>query len=469
MKIVYIKYFFICICSIYSYTKLLNLPFIPLTKSKIVLLFYLPLLPFAIFFLRKHLVFPSVILMVALATISNKIIYRSSSSEAIVSTIISFGISYATHAICSLVTLMALFLYKSSTYSALFAMITGFVQIALTVFLFRIKRLKNGIPNLGHSNYDGLGVFTSFFVLMSFSFLGVQQTQNFAYDILTAMIFICGIALWFWWRNRMTLEYIEQERQREQQNLNKTISELNEEIVSLKKENEMFSKIIHKDNKLIPAMELAVKESMYSAAYNDDQQSRIECIQKSLQQIEAISKDRSGTVKNYEHVAPTLPSTGIGLFDALFSYMKQKAIFSGIIFNLTICEGISDLISSTIPEKDVATVLADLIENAIIAAKESRSEKQVLVALEQNNGCFYIKVYDTGPDFSEDVIQNWGLHRITTHADTGGSGIGLIQTYEICKCCHASFIIDYVNIGTPYKKCVSICFDGKEQFLVINK
>lgn len=469
MEIVYIKYFFICICSVYSYTKLLNHPFIPLTKSKIVLLFYLPLLPFAIFFLRKYLVFPSVILMVALATIFNRIIYRSSSSEAIVSTIISFGISYASHAISSLITVAAVFLYKNATYSPLFALVTGTIQLILTILLFRIRRLRHGIPNLGNSIYDGIGVFASFFVLLAFSFLGMQQNEHLVYDIITAMIFVCGIVLWFWWRNRMTLEYIEQERQREQQNLNTTISELNEEIVSLKKENEMFSKIIHKDNKLIPAMELAVKESMYAAAYNDDQQSRIECIEKSLRQLEAISKERSGTVKNYEHVAPNLPSTGIDLLDALFSYMKQKALFSGMIFNLIISEDISGFIPSTILGKDVATLLADLTENALIASKENLSEKQVLVELAQNNNCFSIKVYDTGPDFSEDVIQNWGLHRITTHADTGGSGIGLIQTYEICKCYHASFIIDYVDIGTPYKKCVSICFDGKEQFLVMKK
>ena len=63
-------------------------------------------------------------------------------------------------------------------------------------------------------------------------------------------------------------------REREQQ-------ELHEQIAVLKKENEALSAIIHKDNKLIPALDLSVKTFLSSVAQND---CREECI-KSAQVI----------------------------------------------------------------------------------------------------------------------------------------------------------------------------------------
>ena len=40
---------------------------------------------------------------------------------------------------------------------------------------------------------------------------------------------------------------------------------------------------------------------------------------------------------------------------------------------------------------------------------------------------------DNGVDFEVDTLAKLGLERVTTHKDTGGSGIGFMTTFETLK------------------------------------
>lgn len=264
----------------------------------------------------------------------------------------------------------------------------------------------------------------------------------------------------------MTQKYMEQIRRREQQALQKKVASLNEEIRALQEENEAFSKIIHKDNKLLPAMELAVRESLYAVAQNDDPTERLQRTEGILAQLEAVSRERAGIVRNYEHDAAMLPQIGIPALDILFSYMAQKASVLGISFALQFDEGVTEALPSAISIQDASTLLADLIENALIAVSGGSGEKCVLAAFGWENDHCCISISDTGKPFPEEVIRSWGIRRITTHAKTGGSGIGLMSTCEICKRYHAGFRIDSSVTNPPYTKCVSVRFDGSEAFEV---
>lgn len=228
----------------------------------------------------------------------------------------------------------------------------------------------------------------------------------------------------------------------------------------MSKENETFSKLIHKDNKLIPAMELAVSQLLYSIAQDDNEQSRMEQAQSILKQLKALSEERAGIVKNYEDASQKLPCLGLNGLDALFLFMLQRAHMSEIEFDLKLDDGIDQIITGNISESDVSTLLADLIENALIAANHTEHKKAVQVKLSAHAGIFYISVSDSGPPFPPEVLERWGIERITTHADTGGSGIGMMTIYELCQKYSASFEIEQVQNVSPYRKCVSIRFDG---------
>lgn len=81
---------------------------------------------------------------------------------------------------------------------------------------------------------------------------------------------------------------------------------------------------------------------------------------------------------------------------------------------------------------------------------------------------------------------NLGMKRITTHKDSGGTGIGLSSTYGLCKKFNASFVItEDINSENPtfkdtnskdliseksssnvitFTKKVSIIFDDKSEY-----
>ena len=63
-----------------------------------------------------------------------------------------------------------------------------------------------------------------------------------------------------WWRFRITRDYREKLRQAELKALQNELIEKDNRIRELEENNDSLAKIIHKDNKLIPAMELAVCE-----------------------------------------------------------------------------------------------------------------------------------------------------------------------------------------------------------------
>lgn len=231
-------------------------------------------------------------------------------------------------------------------------------------------------------------------------------------------------------------------------------------------ENETFSKIIHKDNKLIPAMELAVSQLLYSIAQDDTQQGRKEQAQNILKQLKALSAERAGIIKTYEESNSKFPTLGLSSLDALFHFMVQKASTAGILFDLTLDDGIDQVMTENISESDASTLLADLIENALIAAHHGQHKKAVQVKLGVDTGIFYISVSDSGAPFPPEVLDRWGIERITTHTDTGGSGIGMMSIHELCQKYSASFEIEQIQDTSPYRKCVSIRFDGHGSFQV---
>ena len=59
-----------------------------------------------------------------------------------------------------------------------------------------------------------------------------------------------------------------------------------------------------------------------------------------------------------------------------------------------------------------------------------------------------------------------GKTRYTTHGDSGGTGIGLMTTFELIKVYSASFIINENFNYSPYCKKVSVCFDGLYQIKI---
>ncbi|NLA86473.1 MAG: HAMP domain-containing histidine kinase [Clostridiales bacterium] len=292
----------------------------------------------------------------------------------------------------------------------------------------------------------------------------MSQQIDIVYIIPFFCTLICGVTVIFWWRSRLTKKYIEDVKAREMEALQKTILEKDEELGRLRRHNEELSKIIHKDNKLIPAMELAVREHLMFAGEDGDEALKRKA-RELAERLEAISRERAGIVKSYEAMSKSLPPTDVLSVDSLMAYMLQRANAENIELDLTVSASVKYLIGNIISESDLNTLLADLIDNAIIASKQ-REIKNILVSVGICDGFYRIDVFDSGEPFTAETIAGLGLERTTTHMNDGGSGIGLMTAFQILGNYQASFEIDESLNNNLFTKKVSVCFDAEDQFRI---
>lgn len=466
MVICYLKYLFIICGSTYAFPKILNLSTSRTSRSALLLSVHTLMLPFVICFLRQYALSLSLIMMTTGSVCIFRFSYKIEFSRTVAATLISYSISYTAHAISSLIIAIISHTFAPLSYSPAFAAATGCTQLLLVYFLFRIKRLKHGLSFLDDTRYGNAGVFISVSILIVFSFIGLQQDDQLIYDILTASIFLCAVALWFWWKTCMTHRYLAQLHARDLDVVNSTVAAQQSEIEALQKENEELSKIIHKDNKLIPALALSVREFLDSIAKNEDQQARISQTQELLEQLDQVSHERYVALRNYESVSKKLPSCGLPVLDALLAYMLWKSSAANIDLDLVVWSSLKAITETAATEQDISTVLADLIENAIIATSHSNSQKRILIEVGLTEGHYFISVSDSGVPFPKEVLESWGIQRITTYADCGGNGIGMMSTHDICKRYGASFSIENFGPDMPYSKRIMICFDNANQFRI---
>ncbi|MDD3230964.1 MAG: GHKL domain-containing protein, partial [Oscillospiraceae bacterium] len=155
-------------------------------------------------------------------------------------------------------------------------------------------------------------------------------------------------------------------------------------------------------------------------------------------------------------------TTGVFPIDSLLQYMCCKAQAAGIQLKLTLLASMKYLTENIIPSSDLRTILADLIENAVIAIKSSNSSnKKILVSLGIINQFYEMDIYDSGIPFESETIRHLGQKNNTTHADAGGSGIGLVTVLEILERYNASFCIEQIqNTHNIFTKKISIKFDN---------
>lgn len=74
-------------------------------------------------------------------------------------------------------------------------------------------------------------------------------------------------------------------------------------------------------------------------------------------------------------------------------------------------------------------------------------------------------IYDSGIPFEVETLVNFGIKPASTHTDEGGTGIGLLTTFETINSSNASLIIDE-NTHTNYTKSIKIKFDKKHEYII---
>lgn len=477
MFIAFIKYSFMFVCSYVFFTRLLNIKFqnsyffSTFHTKKIA--FFLQAISFfiidiALITVRIFIPHLTVLFLFILLFIYSSFLYNVSTEICIVGSLISVSLSYFMFMISTLITSPISIIIQNTSMTTqiktlIFTPLVCLLQIILTFLIFKIKRLKNGMPFLRDKIANKIGFFISLFILFISSLFTVLIPNN---THLTLLVFFCTFMcfiLFIWWRKQLTISYINRNHKNE-------ILSLESEIKRLKLDNEQMATLIHKDNKLIPAMIMSVEKLLTKASDNNISSHTLsKDATNILNELKVLSSERTGTLNSNSPRKLMFNSTNLIRLDSVIEYMYQKSISENISFNVSINADIETLIRKTISEDALVTLIADLTENAIIATRQNDNEKHILLNIVNTNNTYCIEIYDNGSLFSPHVIRNAGKRPTTTHLDTGGSGIGLMTTFALLRESFASFVIDETISDSRYSKSVSIVFDYKNEFRVYSK
>lgn len=455
----FIKNLGIIICCLYCFMKLLHIT--PERKARIFLSAFVMLLSVLSIYVDRcnpHFTMPLLVLLMALFT---GCVTKTRLSVSITAAAISFALSYSLFTFSSFIVSALALLIPETPSHTLLQLLCFAIQLLIMPVPFLFKRTRNGMPFLRKQFYSMPGMVISLLLLLISTTINSGKLYNTIFIILYLILIVLAFLIYIYWRNNLTKTYLDKLNMKNIESLNAELLEKQQYIEALEQDNRQLAKIIHKDNKLIPAMEYAVrtyiKES--SPAAKDSERGM-----ELLEELNRLSKDRKGMVSSQSRPGEKLPSCGVTSIDNLLQYIQQKAADADITFHVTLDCNVKDFLETTADEASLNTLLADLLENAIIATKYNNG-KYILLNIGMLSKHYCIHVFDCGIPFTKEVLAALGQKQMTTHADDSGSGIGLMQTYEILKQYGASLLIDEFEPDSGlYTKKISVVFNKQNQY-----
>ena len=289
----------------------------------------------------------------------------------------------------------------------------GTLQIILTFLFFKIKRFKDGFGFIKDTKFSkGLILMEVILIITMLVYIMFSIGK----DIIIRRYVFDGIVIGmciiiFLTKKFITKHYKLKMKDRTVELLNEQISNQNQTILELKEELSKVHEINHKYNHRISAMEKAVSKLKLNEEFAKENGEIIEL-------VENLSKEYKEELESLE-IKEHISITGLAGIDNILEYMCQEAKNNNIEFNVETNCGLKDIIN-IVPEGKLETLLADHINDAIIAINSSNnSNKKILTIFDKVNNIYQIKIYDTGIEFNIDTLLNLGKEKITTHKDTG--------------------------------------------------
>lgn len=456
-KIIYMSA--IVLCTYYSYIKINNIKKTNIIKIIIMLFTAIP-----VSFLSKIMkynlkIYLSWIVIIFIISIVNFFLYKKDSTDTMILTAIAHSISY----VLFVVALMLAFfpntiLGINNEYVEV--LIILMIYFLITICTFRIKRIKYGIIFLKKKIENqylkvlALDIFAivllSIVTLQSYSGLGVKKFGT-AFVIISVIVFhTIKQFIDMYYKQKLLTKDLELAKA--------GLETQNEEIAKLEKDNLEFSKTSHSLAHKQKALEYKLSKLVKSGKINEDEEIDIK------NELENISEEMYKEPEDIELAKTDIPS-----IDNMFSYMQSECIKDNIKFELQVVGNIHYMVNNLITENELEILIADHIKDAIIAINHSdNSNRSILVRIGKIDNVYSLFIYDSGIEFTKEVLDNLGKKPITTHADTGGTGMGFMNTFDTLNKTKASLIIN--EIGKPcednYTKVLIFKFDNQNEFKV---
>ena len=453
-----IKLFVIIVYINYTYIKVINNENINIKKNIIVLVysFFTSIL---INSLKYNInAYFRIIILIFIVSVFTTIIFRE---ELIYSTsiiIISLAINYALFGIAISIAFIPNAILKiGNDYIALIIIIVIFS--ILHYMVFRSKKFKYGISFLQsklENNYYNI-LFLNISVIILFLVVIMQDYGGLPPIELIFTFIIFAFSLYSTIKQFLKMYYKQNLLIKDLEQTKSELEAKKQEVEKLEKENLEFSKTSHSLAHKQKALEYKLEQLMKTSISKKDKDNI-------KSEIENISKEVYKEPQQIE-----LPKTEIESIDNMFSYMQAECIKSNIKFELQVLGNIFYMINNLISENELEILIADHIKDAIIAIDNSNNiNRSSLVRIGKIDNVYALYIYDSGIEFEKEVLENLGKKPITTHADSGGTGMGFMNTFDTLKRTKASLIIN--EIGKPcednYTKALIFKFDNKNEYIV---
>lgn len=380
-----------------------------------------------------------------------------------ITNLVANAITYIIYTLATIIEILPLTILNINNNFCNFILIT-LISIILFYIFSKIKRIKNGMKFLRDTKsqeyVEIIAINISIAVIFVYTLFG-NYYGNLTRHILISFI-ILGTIMFVMIQKTLVLYYKQKLLEKTMADYENEIKQKDEKIKVLSEEKFKISKINHEFYNRQKALEMTVNDFINNTNMEVGRELAI------TNKINSLSKEYSNKMKSIKQVEK-LSLTGIEEIDEMFKYMQSECIKNNIDFKLKIEGNVYPLINNFIEKDRLVTLIGDHLKDAIIAINFSKNKfKSIIAILGIKNNCYEFCVCDTGIEFQIETLLKLGLEPVTTHKETGGTGIGFISTFETLKKCNASLIIDekHEESNNDYTKSVTIKFDGKSQYII---
>lgn len=459
-----IKNFYINIINIIIYLKLMDIKKINI-KEIIKIVLISALISFVYVEINRNL-WPilAIIVQFCLQIIALRLMADTKQNSIVTKNLISNAIAYIGFVIAAVLTYPILHYINDNTFINLILMMI--IETLLIFGFFKIKRFKRGFAFV-KSKIDNDYIDIAMINIGALVILAYSLFDNYYGDVTKQILFtfiVVGIIMIIMIQKTLTLYYKQKLLKQNIESYKEEIKEKDEKIKELSDEKFKISKLNHEFYNRQRALELKVEEFINNANMEASGELSI------IDQIKNMTDEYSTKQQEINNVS-SLPKTGITEIDDMFAYMQSECNKNKIEFILKINGNIYHLINNIIAKNRLVTLIGDHLRDAIIAINNSSNTyRSIMAILGMKDNTYEFSVYDTGIEFEIETLLKLGLEPATTHKDQGGTGIGFITTFETLKETKASLVIEenHPENDKDYTKCVSIKFDGKNEYKIIS-
>lgn len=449
-----IRFLSMFLSCLYCYTKLAGI------KLKVIDLLFIPVfavISAGLYYVWRYVRIAVPVCIYVSSTVAFFIRYRRKFYDVISINTIAMGVMVvlmAAASLCSLIVSIPAHLLPKQFQDIVVVASFCVLLVIFTLITFSIKRFKNGIATGKNDEVLERLILAGAICIFGMTLTYTSNGRAAFLELGCIFIAFCCLSLIIWWRKLVSTNYRKQILNRNVEILQESVAACEDERTKLAEQNEELAKIIHRDNKLLPAMEIAVKS--LCEKYRDDEQA-----QALFESINAMFSERAQAVETFYTKSDVPAQTGILTLDSILKLLYGKAAENGTQFFVDANKDAVAALAEKITEiTDINTLLCDLGENALIAVKNIDNGK-VKIVFGEEDGFPAMKIFDNGAQFDEKVITEMGRSKVTTHGNDGGSGIGLSNAFLILNSYSVSFCIDETINDDMFTKCVIICADGK--------